>query len=84
MPLHLDGANADGLPVDVGGGRVEYISGTSYAAPLVAAAVARHYRALNPGDIAAEVATLRGHAVDMGDRGRDPVFGWGLVPPPSR
>ena len=72
------------VPVDIGGGRVEYISGTSYAAPLVAAAVARRYRAARPGDTAAEVTVLRGHAVDMGDRGRDPVFGWGLVPPPSQ
>jgi minor extracellular protease Epr len=72
------------VPVDIGGGRVEYISGTSYAAPLVAAAVARHYRATRPGETSAEVTALRGHAVDMGDRGRDPVFGWGLVPPPSR
>ncbi len=70
------------VPVDVGGGRVEYISGTSYAAPLVAAAVARRYRVADPGDASAEVTLLRGRAVDMGDRGRDPVFGWGLVPPP--
>ena len=72
------------VPVDIGGGRVEYISGTSYAAPLVAAAVARRYRATRPGDTSTEVTALRGHAVDMGDRGRDPVFGWGLLAAPSR
>jgi minor extracellular protease Epr len=72
------------VPVDAGDGRIEYVSGTSYAAPLVAAAVARRYRAPHPGDAPAEVTVLRGRAVDMGDRGRDPVFGWGLVPPPAR
>ena len=72
------------VPVDAGDGRIEYVSGTSYAAPLVAAAVARRYRAPHPGDASAEVGALRGRAVDMGDRGRDPVFGWGLVPPPAR
>jgi hypothetical protein len=71
------------VPVDAGGGRVEYISGTSYAAPLVAAAVARRYRAPRPGDSISEVGALRGLAIDMGDRGRDPIFGWGLVAPPS-
>jgi minor extracellular protease Epr len=72
------------VPVDAGGGRLEYVTGTSYAAPLVAAAVARHYRAPRPGEAPAEVGVLRGRAVDMGDRGRDPIFGWGLVPPPAR
>jgi minor extracellular protease Epr len=72
------------VPVDAGGGRLEYVSGTSYAAPLVAATVARHYRAPRPGDAPTEVGVLRGRAVDIGDRGRDPVFGWGLVPPPAR
>jgi len=72
------------VPVDVSGGRVEYVSGTSYAAPLVAAAVARRYRAPRPGDTTTEVGALRGRAIDMGGRGRDPIFGWGLVAPPSR
>lgn len=72
------------VPVDAGGGRIEYVSGTSYAAPLVAAAVARRYRAPRPGEAPAEVGVLRGNAVDMGDRGRDPIYGWGLVPPPPR
>ncbi len=72
------------VPVDAGGGRIEYISGTSYAAPLVAAAVARRYRAPRPGEAPTEVGVLRVNAVDMGDRGRDPIYGWGLVPPPPR
>jgi minor extracellular protease Epr len=72
------------VPVDAGGGRLEYVTGTSYAAPLVAATVARHYRASRPGDAPTEVGVLRSRAVDIGERGRDPIFGWGLVPPPAR
>ena len=69
------------VPVNASSGRIEYVSGTSYAAPLVAAAVARRYRTPRPGDAITEVGALRGRALDMGDRGHDPVFGWGLVAP---
>lgn len=72
------------VPVDAGAGRTDYVTGTSYAAPLVAAIVARRYRAARPGDAGTEVGALRGRAVDLGDRGRDPVYGWGLLPPPAR
>lgn len=72
------------VPVDAGAGRTDYVTGTSYAAPLVAAIVARRYRAVRPGDAGTEVGALRGRAVDLGDRGRDPVYGWGLLPPPAR
>ncbi len=54
---------------DKGGGR--YYSGSSYAAPFVTAALA----ASGPQGY----ADLARAARDLGDKGRDPVFGWGLV-----
>lgn len=56
-------------------------SGTSFAAPFVSAAAAL-YRAGNPAATRAEViAALTARAEDLGDPGRDDVFGWGLVQP---
>lgn len=60
-----------------GGGR--FRSGTSYAAPFVAAALAAA-RARAPRRRAADlVADLASSAVDLGPPGRDPAYGWGLV-----
>jgi len=54
-------------------------SGTSDAVPFVSAAAAV-LRALHPELTANDVkSTLYGSARDLGDRGHDPVFGWGLV-----
>jgi len=54
-------------------------SGTSYAVPFVSAAAAV-LRALHP-DLAASAVkgTLYASARDLGGKGHDPVFGWGLV-----
>jgi len=55
-------------------GRVE---GTSFAAPFVTAAFAI---GLRNGRGAADVATVLSEtARDLGAKGRDPIFGWGLV-----
>jgi Subtilase family len=52
-------------------------SGTSYAAPLVTAALsARRASAQASPNV---VAALAGVAKDIGAPGRDPVFGWGLI-----
>ena len=61
----------------VSGGR--FRSGTSFATPFVTAAMA--VAALeHPGASPAELAeALAGAARDLGEPGRDPVFGWGLV-----
>lgn len=56
--------------------------GTSYAAPLVAALLAARCPA--PGCGAAALQGLLREAVDLGDPGRDPVFGWGLVAESAR
>ncbi len=54
-------------------------TGTSFAAPFVTAAVAM-MKASEP-DLAPEMihSRLSGHAEDLGDPGKDPVFGWGLL-----
>ena len=52
---------------DVDGGYAE-LRGTSFAAPLVAALLARE-----------SVEGLRATAIDLGATGRDEVYGWGLV-----
>lgn len=54
-------------------------TGTSFAAPFVTAAVAS-LLAAEPGLTADEVAArLAAAALDLGDAGRDPVFGHGVV-----
>ncbi|WP_171126750.1 MULTISPECIES: S8 family serine peptidase [unclassified Ruegeria] len=59
----------------IGGG---YRSGTSYAAPLVTALLARH---ASRGGLSLDKARriLRQTAVDLGSSGRDTRFGYGLV-----
>jgi subtilisin family serine protease len=59
-----------------------YFSGTSFAAPFVTAAVAL---ALQDGqrDRASVVQSLGRTAQDLGQAGKDPAFGWGLIAAPS-
>ncbi len=77
---HIDFA-APGVAVwtaaSVSGARPK--TGTSFAAPFVTAAVAM-MKASEP-ELAAEMLRdrLTGHAEDLGDPGKDPVFGWGLL-----
>jgi hypothetical protein len=74
---------APGVDIYVAEGRGgAYASGTSYAAPIVAALAARHVARGAKG--ATEVrAALRASVRRLGDRPRDPRFGWGLVRAPS-
>lgn len=60
-------------------GDVEKVSGTSYAAPVVAVALAR--RIDRPDVALAQSASqfLAKSARDLGQPGRDPIFGYGLV-----
>ena len=63
------------------GGR--YNTGTSFAAPFVAAAAALAL-AQNPDDPPQRVRDgLRQIARDLGTPGRDSTFGWGLLQPPA-
>ena len=61
------------------GGGNRSVRGTSFAAPRVAALLARQMP--YPDVAAAQVAMARltAVAVDLGEPGRDPVYGWGLV-----
>jgi hypothetical protein len=60
-----------------GAGR--YNTGTSYAAPFVAAVIAAGIGVdLSVGGERV-TAALAGRALDLGAPGRDPVYGWGLV-----
>ncbi len=77
---HLDFA-APGvrLVIDDSGGRKRLLSGTSFAAPFVSAAIAR-LRGANPGLGRADLVDgLTRRVVDLGASGRDTVFGWGLL-----
>jgi len=62
------------------GGRAIRVSGTSFAAPLVAAEIAAHMRSPSPTQARAVIASLERRAVDLGEPGRDPVYGWGALP----
>jgi subtilisin family serine protease len=56
-------------------------SGTSLAVPFVTAAVARMVQTCGITPVEAE-ESLQANARDLGPRGRDPSFGWGLLQTP--
>jgi hypothetical protein len=56
-----------------------YVSGTSYAAPFVTAAFAIARASNSKLPVRDIQATLAKKAKDLGDAGKDPVFGWGLL-----
>ncbi|MBP6012558.1 MAG: S8 family serine peptidase [Alphaproteobacteria bacterium] len=60
-------------------GKVERVSGTSYAAPIVAAALARLVSKPDPQLAQDAVNALQAQAQDVGAPGRDPVYGYGVI-----
>lgn len=78
--LHLDYAapGADMLAADAGGNAVA-VRGTSFAAPLVAALIARRYDQPVPAGVPAALRQIDATARDLGKRGPDPRYGRGLV-----
>ncbi len=69
-------------------GHLTNVRGTSFAAPIVAAMLARELGNQNrnqnagnpdPAGAAAAIAALVHQATDLGARGRDPIYGYGLV-----
>jgi hypothetical protein len=60
-------------------GTVETVSGTSYAAPVVAVALARLLPHADPKKAEAAQNSLARSARDLGEPGRDPVFGFGVI-----
>jgi|CXWL01.1.fsa_nt_gi hypothetical protein len=71
---------APGVDLDVrtGDGAV-LVSGTSFAAPLVAAKIAERLHQPSPANARNVLAALQDQAVDLGAPGRDPIFGWGAL-----
>jgi len=69
---------ADMLAAAPGGG-LSGVRGTSFAAPLVAGRLAQLLAAPEPAGAQRVVAALEREATDLGARGRDPVYGRGLV-----
>ena len=53
--------------------------GTSYAAPIVAGLLASLLRAPEPAAAVRAISELARSATDLGEPGRDPAYGWGLV-----
>ena len=70
VDLWVPSANEFRLASQAGTPDGSYVSGTSFAAPFVAAALATNG---NDSD------ALARSALDLGDKGRDPVFGFGLI-----
>ncbi len=56
--------------------------GTSYAAPIVAARLAHALTAPNAANAQAALTALRAQARDLGARGRDDIYGYGLIAAP--
>ena len=54
------------------------VSGTSFAAPVIAAEIVRRM-AESSGDASAAIENMKRDAVDLGQPGRDNVFGWGMI-----
>jgi len=78
---HVDFA-APGVAVAAAGpaGADSAVSGTSFAAPYVAAALAVRHTAIDQASAQRAVAELARDAADLGDPGQDPVYGHGAVP----
>jgi subtilisin family serine protease len=71
-------AHGVNVRVDVGDTTAE-VSGTSFAAPVIAAQAAAHLQAPSPAESARVVNRLRNQAEDLGAPGRDNTFGWGAL-----
>lgn len=61
-------------------GAVGAVSGTSFAAPYVAAVLAVRHTSVDPVSAQRAVADLAREATDLGDPGQDAVYGHGAVP----
>ncbi|MFN3863318.1 MAG: S8 family serine peptidase, partial [Erythrobacter sp.] len=60
-------------------GDVRDATGTSFAAPVIAARLAARMRKPDPAIAQAAVRALEAEARDLGPRGRDPIYGAGLI-----
>ncbi len=60
-------------------GAVRDATGTSFAAPVIAARLAARMRRPDPSSSQAALRALEAEARDLGPRGRDPIYGAGLI-----
>ncbi|MFN8949433.1 MAG: S8 family serine peptidase [Alphaproteobacteria bacterium] len=74
---------APGVDTTVAGpdGHSETVSGTSYAAPVIAAELARRLPRPDKAQAIRAEKELVETAQDLGEPGRDPVFGFGVIDP---
>jgi subtilisin family serine protease len=72
-------APGDGVLAATGAAGSERLRGTSFAAPLVAGRLARHYPRPAVGQIRSAVTALMAEARDLGRKGRDKLYGHGLI-----
>jgi len=78
--LHIDfAAPGDGVLAATGPASTDRLRGTSFAAPLVAGRLALRYPAPVVDRIGPAVAGLVMEARDLGRKGRDKVYGHGLI-----
>lgn len=61
------------------GGGFAGVRGTSFAAPIAAGLLARRYDRPDPARAGGATTTLLANALDLGARGRDNIYGAGLV-----
>ena len=73
---------APGMPMAAVGRGAARLRGTSYAAPIVAGLLAHELTAPSAEQAAHALNALRAEAQDLGARGRDDVYGDGLVGTP--
>lgn len=77
-PVDFAAPGADVLAA-TGAASTERLRGTSFAAPLVAGRLVRHYPAPVVGRVEESVTALIGEAQDLGKKGRDTIYGHGLI-----
>ncbi|MGH6651936.1 MAG: S8 family serine peptidase [Sphingopyxis sp.] len=78
--LHIDfAAPGDAVLAATGASSSEALRGTSFAAPLVAGRLALRYPAPSIDRIGPAVAALVMEARDLGKKGRDKIYGHGLI-----
>jgi|CXWL01.1.fsa_nt_gi hypothetical protein len=71
---------ARGVNLSVGAGDDQHtVSGTSFAAPLVAAQIAARLHIPSAARARIVLEDLQARAIDLGAPGRDPIFGWGAL-----
>lgn len=78
--LHVDfAAPGDDVAAATGTGGIDRMRGTSFAAPLVAGRLAIHYPRPSVDAIGPAVTALVMEARDLGKKGRDKIYGHGLI-----